>query len=470
MLLCLATRFKMTIKQTDVKNFYLQARLPPDKVYYAEIPDGWAENDPKTHVAKVLAPWYGLKEAAKLSGDQFAKVLGEQCGMKQSINFPKLFYKWEGDDLVMCAQHSDDCIWATTNDRMLKDMITKVDSKFKLELTDKPTKILGCQIEYDQERGIMKLHQGEYMRSKFNELGYVATKKVGSPGEEPAKISNPLCEEQLKQATPDEVRRFQKEVGIMVWALQTDPSSAYSVKRIASGMVNPQPHHWNKLERLKRYRYHNADMGIIFRAANPPENLKRGHNLDCLTLYADADLAGDRTDSKSTSGYSVHFGDSGMFDWKSKKQTCVCQSSCESEILSNKLATCHAIWLRNGLTEIGFTFSKPTPVCQDNMSSIACCESDKHHSRSRHFRMHVHLLKDCLAKRITCYPWVPTKEMKGDLFNKYHQPGEHQRLCELNHVSNLSIDALPEKVNPSRVYGWKEQLERERLLAKDKPG
>ena len=256
----------------------------------------------------------------------------------------------------------------------------------------------------------------------------------------------------------------------MVWALQTDPSSAYTVKRIASGMVNPQPHHWNMLDRLKRYRYHNADMGIIFRAADPPEELKKGHNLDCLTIYADADLAGDRNDSRSTSGYSVHFGDSGMFDWKSKKQTCICQSSCESEILSNKLATCHAIWLRNGLSEIGFSFSKPTPVCQDNMSSIACYESDKHHSRSRHFRMHVHLLKDCLMKKITCYPWVPTKQMKGDLFNKFHNPGEHQRLCELNQVSNLPIEALPEKIEPSRVYGWKEHLERDRLSIKKKPG
>ena len=77
LLLCLATRYDMELVQTDVKNFFLQARLPPDKQYYCEIPDGWAENDPKTHLAKVLAPWYGLKESAKLAGDQLAKVMLE---------------------------------------------------------------------------------------------------------------------------------------------------------------------------------------------------------------------------------------------------------------------------------------------------------------------------------------------------------------------------------------------------------
>ena len=191
------------------------------------------------------------------------------------------------------------------------------------------------------------------------------------------------------------------------------------------------------------------------------EKLKSKQSLDCLTLYADADLAGDRRDSKSTSGYSVHLGASGMFDWKTKKQSCVCQSSCESEVLSNKLATLHAIWLRQGLSELGFTFSSPTPVCQDNQSAIAVCKSDKHHSRSRHFRMHIHLLKDSLLKNITRYPWVPTKHMRGDLFNKMHGPAAHNRLMELNQISHEPLCQLDAKAAPVIIDGWEERVKQE---------
>lgn len=232
--------------------------------------------------------------------------------------------------------------------------------------------------------------------------------------------------------------------------------------KLASGMVNPQKSHWDILARLEAYKTTYPEMGIVFRAASPPEILQKGHNLDCLALFADSDLAGDITDSKSTSGYSCHLGESGMFDWKCKKQTCVCQSSCESETLSSKLATCTAIWLRNGLSDMGFTFTRPTPVCQDNQSAIALCESDRHHSRTRHFRMHVHFLKDCQAKRITCYPWVPTAHMRGDMFNKMHGPIVHERLLEMNQMSPHPIHALDADPKPMVVYGWVERRAKEK--------
>jgi transposase InsO family protein len=453
---CLAARFGMSLVQTDIKNFYLQARLPEGSQYYAEIPDGWAESDPKTHVAKVLAPWYGLREASKVAGDQFAAVM-EENGMIENKWMPKLFSRWIGDNVfIMCAQHSDDGIWATTSIPELDKVLDAVNKKFELVRNYKPAKMLGAQIEYDQQRGILKLHQGEYWKAKIKELG-IPNKLARSPGVIPQKVNNPLFEDKKVQASDESIRTFQRHVGVHIWGLQTDASAAFVTTRIASGMVNPQKYHWDMLARLEAYKSTYPEMGLVFRRADPPEVLKRGHSLDCLTLFADADLAGDLTDSKSTSGYSCHLGESGMFDWKCKKQTCVCQSSCEAETLSNKLATCTAIWLRNGLSAMEFTFTKPSPVCQDNQSAIALCESDKHHSRSRHFRMHVHFLKDCQAKRITCYPWVPTKHMRGDLFNKVHGPIVHERLLETNQMSPYPIHVLDAKPKPLLVDGWRER-------------
>ena len=464
LLLCLACRYGLGIAQTDIKNFFLQAVLPADKEYYAEIPDGWEENDRKTHVAKVLAPWYGLKEAAKLAGDQLAEVLNK-AGMEENPYMPKVFFRWEGDDFVACANHIDDGIWIYSSRTLLDKVLDKIDDQFKMTREYNVTKLLGCDIEYDMKRGLLKMHQGSYNIAKLKEMNVSNGRAAKSPGYIPANLPNSAFPEKRPQATLEEVRLFQKKVGVHMWGLQTDPSSMFVVHRMASKMLNPQKEDWIEMARFEKYKCTFPEMGVVFRRAENKEKLKKGTILDCLTYYADADLAGDKRDSKSTSGFCAHLGESGMFDWKSKKQTCVCQSSCESETYSSKECTCHAIWLRDGLDYMGFKFTKPTPICQDNMSAIALCESDKHHSRTRHFRMHVALLKDCLRKRITRYPWVPTKYMKGDLFNKAHGPTRHGEMCEANGIYAQRLALVPDDVHPLQVDGWVETIQEQKRLA-----
>lgn len=466
MLMAMAARYRLDVVQTDVKNFYLQARLPPDKQYYTEIPEGWAENDPKTHVAKVLAAWYGLKEAAKISGDQMKETM-ESLDLIENKHFPKVFTKWDGDDVIICAYHADDALWFTNNTNKLDQVLDAVEKKFKLERNYNPSKILGCELQYDKDAGVMKLHQGSYVNSKLKEVGFKDFKHTTSPGYIPPKLDNPEFKGNTKvPASKEEIRKFQKLIGVHMWGLQTDPSSSYVVAKLARSMLNPQKEDWAQMKKLNQYKATNPEMGCVWRAADPPVKLVKGMSMDCLTFYADADLGGNHTNKngKSTSGYCAHLGETGMFDWKSKKQTCVCQSSCEAEVYASKQATCQAIWLRNGLVDMGFTFEKPTPICQDNQSAIAQCVSDKHHSRARHFRLHVNLLRDCYNKRITCYPWVPTTEMKGDLFNKAHGATDHQRLCEANAISNLPIRLLDPKPKPLVIFGRLEAIQKQKKV------
>ena len=112
---------------------------------------------------------------------------------------------------------------------------------------------------------------------------------------------------------------------------------------------------------------------------------------------------------------------------------------------------------------MGFTFTKATPIYQDNQSAIALCISDKHHARTRHFRMHVMLLKDCLQKRITRYPWIPTKFMKGDLFNKAHGPLKHKDLCLQNSIYSQRLNMISEKYEELEIEGWVETIKAQKL-------
>ena len=109
-------------------------------------------------------------------------------------------------------------------------------------------------------------------------------------------------------------------------------------------------------------------------------------------------------------------------------------SSGEAEIFASKECTNYAVWLRPALAMMGFTFTRATPIAKDNASAIATCTGTKHHSRQRHFRMQINLLRDCCNRRITSYPWVPTKQMKGALFNKMSGRMDHERSCKLKGI------------------------------------
>ena len=329
MLLCMAVRYDCGIAVTDVKNFFLQAKLPEDKVYYAHIPDGWENNAPGTHVAKVMAPWYGLPEAAKLAGDQLAAAL-VKVGLVENPWFPKVFSNWFGEDFVCCATHIDDAPWIFNNKKKFMEIVEKLDKIFKLKVNLEPTQILGCQLDWDKERGIFKMHQGPFNRDNYsNKKGF---KPVKSPGYIPQVIPNPAAEVEKITASVSEVKEFQKRVGCLNWGNQTDASSCFTTRKLAKVMLNPQPADWVALQRQENYKACFPEMGAVWRRADPPQPLKKGMNLDCLVWFVDADWAADRENAKSVTGWCTHFGNSGMFDWCSKQQTCVSQSSCESEV------------------------------------------------------------------------------------------------------------------------------------------
>ena len=462
MLLCMAIRYDCGIAVTDVKNFFLQAKLPVEKQYYANIPDGWETKTKGEMVAKCLAPWYGLPEAAKLAGDQLAAALLE-VGLQENPWFPKVFSNWFGEDFVCCATHIDDAPWIFNNKDKFLEIVNKLDVKFKLKINLEPTQILGCQLDWDKKRGIFKLHQGSFNKDQYGQKEKF--KAVRSPGFIPQTVPNPVLDVPQKPATPEEIKAYQKRVGCLNWGGQTDPSSCYTTRKLAKHMLNPQKVDWEALERQENYKRCFPEIGAVWRRADPPQKLTKGMSLDCMTWFVDADWAADKENAKSVTGWCTHFGDSGMFDWCSKQQTCVSQSSCESEVTASQAGTNDALHKRQGLSVMGFTFTKPSPICQDNGGAIAMCKSDKHHSRTRHFRVHVNVLRDAYNRRICYYPWIPTAHMKGDLFNKIHQPADHERLVIANGISAARVDTLPDKGDKFEVDGWLDRVMKEKAIA-----
>lgn len=71
-----------------------------------------------------------------------------------------------------------------------------------------------------------------------------------------------------------------------------------------------------------------------------------------LTLYCDADWAGDIVERKSTTGYVVFIGKA-LVAWSSKTQKCIALSTTEAEYIALAETSKEAIWLCQILNDLG---------------------------------------------------------------------------------------------------------------------
>ena len=75
--------------------------------------------------------------------------------------------------------------------------------------------------------------------------------------------------------------------------------------------------------------------------------------------YVDSDWAGDRSDRKSISGYTVMI-DGGAISWGSKKQTSVSLSTVKVEFIAASTAVKEVLWHRSFLASLDMKLTDPT--------------------------------------------------------------------------------------------------------------
>ncbi|GAV77753.1 hypothetical protein CFOL_v3_21223 [Cephalotus follicularis] len=148
-------------------------------------------------------------------------------------------------------------------------------------------------------------------------------------------------------------------VGKLNYLTVTRPDIAFSVSVVSQFLASPKITHWNAVIRILRYLKGNPGRGLVYR--------DYGHRR--VEGFSDADWAGSPVDRRSTTGYCVFVGGN-LVSWKSKKQSVVARSSAESEYRAMAHTTCELMWVRQLLTEIGFTEASPMQLWCDNQAAI----------------------------------------------------------------------------------------------------
>jgi hypothetical protein len=420
----MSVRFGLYIRTTDAKEFYLNMPVREGEQYYMEIPEGWTEYDRNTFIAKLNRAVYGVPSAAQTAGQALTKQLVETQGFQPCPHDNKNFIKWYDDEsMVMCAIHADDALWQGTSEELVDQEIAELSKFIPLTINKDPNIFRGIEIRRNKD-GSITLHQQNYLLQLLNRFDLNEQKFPATPGTDPAKAAERDIE---SQATSKQIHEYMIKQGCLQWSVITSLSCAYQVNWLARHMRNPQPHHIAQQKRCLLYMISIADKGITFRKEGHPDKLIKGYLYDSLLGWADATWV-DRTcpESKSTSGYCYET-DIGPIITYVGKQNNITNSSCESEIMSNRSCCMQGIWLRGLIKDMGFNFSKPTEIMQDNTGAIALCKTDAHHARSRHFRVACHYLHELYDRRIFRFTWIQTDKMIADILTKPLHEAAHNR-------------------------------------------
>eukprot|EP00638_Chattonella_subsalsa_P014438 CAMPEP_0117850254 /NCGR_PEP_ID=MMETSP0949-20121206/21578_1 /TAXON_ID=44440 /ORGANISM="Chattonella subsalsa, Strain CCMP2191" /LENGTH=1052 /DNA_ID=CAMNT_0005697613 /DNA_START=193 /DNA_END=3352 /DNA_ORIENTATION=- len=182
-----------------------------------------------------------------------------------------------------------------------------------------------------------------------------------------------------------------------------------------------------KCKRVIRYLKGTPDLSL---AIQPCSNLDPSN---MVTAYSDSDWGKDPSDRKSYSGYVVFVGNS-LVSWKCKKQSAVALSTAEAEYMALTLAATEVIWIRNLLSEIGFTQQQPSKVFCDNQSAIHMAINDVIGPKSKHIAIKFHFIKQAIANNDIILEYIPSAQNIADFMTK---PLDNQKFFGFRDSLNL---------------------------------
>ena len=174
-------------------------------------------------------------------------------------------------------------------------------------------------------------------------------------------------------------------------------------------MSNPQQAHMIAAKNILWYLKGTLDHGPgIFYPTNDTGD---------LSVYTDADWAGETDSRRSTSGILYKFGSS-PFAWSGKLQPTLALSSTEAEYRVLSKAACNITYFRRLLEELKIGSSSPTPIFCDNISSIKLVRNPLMHQRTKHIELEHHYIREKYDDGTIDITYVPTHSQQADLLTK----------------------------------------------------
>jgi hypothetical protein len=163
-------------------------------------------------------------------------------------------------------------------------------------------------------------------------------------------------------------------IGSLLYLTATRPDIQFSVCLCARFQVSPRTSHRQAVKHIFKYLRHTPDFGLWYSASSSL----------AFHGFSDADFAGCRLYTKSTSGTCQFLGSS-LVSWSSRKKSSVSQSTTEAKYVAAACCCSQPQLLRITYTmsDFGEEYTH-VPLQCDSTSAISVAKNLVLHSKTKH--------------------------------------------------------------------------------------
>ncbi|KAL0361579.1 UNVERIFIED_CONTAM: Retrovirus-related Pol polyprotein from transposon TNT 1-94 [Sesamum radiatum] len=339
LLIALASIHNLVIHQMNVKTTFLNGDL--DEEVNMKQPEGFIMPGNEYKVCKLVKSLYGLKQAPKQWHQKF-------------------------DEVVLSSGYH-----------------LNQSDKFSMNGMGEADVILGIRI-VRENKGI-SISQSHYIKKVLKKFNCIDCTPVSTPMDPSVKVMSNTGKAVFQL-------EYSKVIGCLMYAMtSTRPDIAYLVGKLSRFTSNPSTHHWQAIRRVLQYLKKTMDYGLSY-SGFP----------SILEGYSDASWITNIEDHSSTSGWVFLLG-GGAISWLSKKQTCITNSTMESEFVALAAAGKEAEWLRNLIHEIPLWPKPISPIsihC-DSAATLAKAYSQMYNGKSRHLGVRHSMIRELIMNVIS---------------------------------------------------------------------
>ncbi|GKA87395.1 putative RNA-directed DNA polymerase [Tanacetum coccineum] len=420
----LAASLDLEVEQMDVKTAFLHGDL--DKEIYMEQPEGFQVKGKEDYVCRLQKSLYGLKQAPRQWYKKFESVIGKQGFRKTFSDHCVFFQRFGDDDFIILLLYVDDMLIVGKNIGRIAQLKQDLSKSFAMKDLGPAKQILGIRIFRD--RGAKKLHisQEQYIEKVLRRFNMDKAKVVSSPLTPNFKLTDKDCPSSKKNIEKMDRVPYASAVGSLMYAMVcTRPDLAHAVGVVSRFLSNPGKKHWEAVKWIFRYLRGTSKLGITF-----------GNGKPMLVGYTDSDLAGNKDNMKSTSGYLMTFA-GGAVSWQSRLQKCVALSTTEAEYVAATEACKELLWLKRFLQELGFKQQRYAVLC-DNQSTIHLAKNSMFHKRTKHIDIRYHWIRDAIEDGMFELNKVHTDDNASDMLTKAVAREKLKVCCSIAGMANSS--------------------------------
>ena len=389
-----ALKNKQFVGSFDVKSAYLNASITEE--LYMHVPKGIQTDGDQ--IIRLLKAMPGLKQ----SGREWNKEVDAKLrsfGWIPLKSEPCIYMRGEESLLL----YTDDALVATASKASYAKIVDEIRSAYELVDNGELTHFLGMRFKCFTDRIV--IDQEVYAMNILQKFNMTDCNSASTPaGDESNKPPSPEVLLDSAQAT-----LYRSGVGGLLYLmLMTRPDLAFACGRLSRKMAMPTEHDFAALKRCLRYV--KGTTKLKFTLTKPDSSTD-------LLAYSDSDFAGFKTNKRSTSGFAVYYG-TNLISSKSRMQRLVATSTCEAELLAVTLSIKEVVYISNLITELGMPKSPTTVVHCDNQPAIALSNNPSHHSRSKHFSLRSHWVREHVDSKLVRLKYIDTNINISDTFTK----------------------------------------------------